>query len=167
MTASPQRRRRATLIGGLTAGISVVLVAVLTVLGATTLAESEAGRDAGAGRSSTSLMLPSTPAALLGVVDDDGVLTGVVVLVLRPDGSGGSIIVIPPTSSAWIGDGDVHPLAETWLELGATEFVLEAEAVTGISFDLVEVVTADRLAALLGPVGTIDVIVPESGDELI
>jgi len=167
MTASPRRRHRATVIGGVTAVISVLLVAVLSVLGATTLADSEAGRDAGAGRSSTSLVLPSTPAALLGVVDGDGVLTGAAVLVLRPDGRGGSVIVIPPTASAWIGDGDVHPLAETWLELGASEFVLEAEALTGISFDLVEVVTADRLAELLGPVGTIEVIVPEAGAEVI
>lgn len=167
MTASPRRRRRATVIGAVAAGISVLLVAVLSVLGATTLAESEAGRDAGAGRSSTSLLLPSTPAALLGVVDDAGVLTGVAVLVLRPDGSGGSIIVIPPTSSAWIGDGDVHPLAETWIELGATEFVLEAEALTGISFDLVEVVTAERLTRLLEPLGTIEVIVPEASAEII
>ena len=41
-----------------------------------------------------------TPTALLGVVDDDGRLTSVVVLVLAPNGVGGSIVVLPASADA-------------------------------------------------------------------
>ena len=167
MSASAERRRRATTLGALAALVSFVLLVALGFVGASTLAGSQAGRDAGADRALPQIVLPETPAALLAVLDEDGALTGVVAAVLAPDGIGGSIVVIPPTASTSPSDDDVFPLAETWTELGAEEFVLDVEGLTGVSFDLIEAVTSERLSALLGAIDTVEVIVPSESAEAV
>lgn len=167
MSASAERRRRATTIGALAALLSFVLLVALGFVGASTLAGSQAGRDATADRALPQIILPETPAALMAIVDEDGALTGVVAAVLAPDGVGGSIVVIPPTASTSPTDEDVFPLAETWSELGAEEFVLDVEGLTGVSFDLIEAVTIERLSALLGAIDTVEVIVPSESAEAV
>ena len=107
------------------------------------------------------LRLPVTPTALIGVVDDADVLTSVVALVLAPNGVGGSIVVLPATGDSSLGLGDDRfPLAETYAVRGPEAFALEAEALAGISFDVIEVVDAARLAEIVAPLGELTVDLP-------
>ena len=46
---------------------------------------------------------------------------------------------------------DVYPLDDAWLEGGEDLLRLDVEALTGVGFDLFEVVSADRLVELMGP----------------
>ena len=160
MTASARRRRRNTIVAGVLAVVAALLAVGITAVGASTLVNSRAGRDAAADRLPVAL-LPVTPTALVAVVDDAGRLTTMAVLVLDPSGVGGSIVPLPVSadSSLDIGD-DRFPLDETYEVEGVEVFVGAAEAMTAVSFDVVEIVTADRIEEIVGRFGSIEVELP-------
>ncbi|MGH9134294.1 MAG: hypothetical protein ACRDZZ_10190, partial [Ilumatobacteraceae bacterium] len=76
MTASASRRRRNTTVALVATVVAVVMGLGLTAVGAATLRDSRAGRNATAD-TLPELSLPVTPTALIGVVDDAGALTSV------------------------------------------------------------------------------------------
>jgi hypothetical protein len=160
MTTSAARRRRSTLIG---LGVTVLVVALaagITAVGAATLVNSREGRDASAD-ALPELELPFTPTALLAVVDDAGRLTSLAALVLSPGAIGGSIVSIAAIADSSNGLGDDRfPLAETLELQGPEAFRQQVEAMTAISFDVVEIADAARFAELVGPVGDLDVSMP-------
>ena len=120
MTASATRRRRNTIVALVATVVAVVVAVGLAAVGAATLRDSRAGRHAAAD-TLPELGLPVTPTALVGVVDDEGVLTSVAALVLAPNGVGGSIVVLPATGDSSLGLGDDRfPLAETYTVAGRT-----------------------------------------------
>ena len=172
MTASASRRSRTTLFALIATIVAILLAGGLTALGAATLRDSRAGRRAQAD-TLPELRLPVTPTALVGVVDDADVLTSVVALVLAPNGVGGSVVVLPASGDSSLGLGDDRfPLAETFTVRGPEAFALEAEALAGISFDVVEVVDAARLSEIVAPLGelTVDLpidVVDDDTDELL
>lgn len=136
-------------------------------VGALTLADSQAGRDAGAGRSE--IALPETPTGLMVAVDADGAPASLAVVVLAPDGRGGSLVPIPVSAADAQADlalriQDVLPLLETWEILGPEEFAAQASEVLGVVFDVIEVVDAEGLSALLARFGTIELEVPALTD---
>jgi hypothetical protein len=160
VTASAARRRRRTAIAAVLAGVASLLVIGITAVGATSLANSRAGRDATQGRLEQ-VRVPATPTALVAVTDPSGQLTSMAVLVLAPEGVGGSIVSIPATADSTLNLGDDRfPLAETLEVQGVEAFVLEVEGMAAISFDVVELVTAERLAELVARLGTVEVDLP-------
>lgn len=161
MTASTARRRRSTIVAAVAAVTGLAVIVFATLVGAATLVDSRAGRDVSAGVGTDRLTLPATGTGLLGVVDDDGVLASAVVVVLHPDGAGGSLVVIPPTAdSTFVRAGDVEPLRET-LELdGPDGFLRAVESLTAITFDVAELVDRDRFAALFASAGEVRVEAP-------
>jgi hypothetical protein len=159
VTASASRRTRATVIALVATTVAIVVAGSLTAVGAATLRDSRAGRQAAS--TLPELRLPVTPTALIGVVDDAGVLTSVVALVLAPNGVGGSVVVLPATGDSSLGLGDDRfPLAETYSARGPEAFALEAEALAGISFDVIEVADAARVAEIVAPLGELTVALP-------
>lgn len=160
MTSSPALRRRATSIGASAAVVGLVLVVVLALLGAATLADSRAGRDVTVDPDAR-LALPVTHSGVIGVIDDDGVLTSVVVIVLHPDGVGGSVVVVPPTADhSFLRTGEVFPVREVLADEGPDTFVSVMEAASSITFDTAELVTGDRLVRLFDDVGSVTVDAP-------
>jgi hypothetical protein len=146
-------------------GASVVgLVAVvgLTVAGIGTLADSTAGKEAdGPSEIAPTQRLPYTSTALVGTVDDDGRLTTVVVLTLEPDGTGGSIVALAATADAQSGNtGVLHPIDALLMVEGGDAFRRAAEGLTGLSFDVIEVVDQRRFAQLITPLGDLAVRMP-------
>lgn len=154
MTALPSRRRRDTwLAAGLIVGL-LIIAGVLTLVGARTLADSTLGREVVVFDDSATLRLPHTATAFLGVVGDEGHLTTAAVLVLAPDGTGGSIVSFASVAdSAGNQALDVYPLDDAWIEGGEDLLRLDVEALTGVGFDLFEVVSADRLVEVMAPLG--------------
>jgi hypothetical protein len=160
VTASALRRRRNTLVALVATIVVVVLSLGLTAVGAATLRDSRAGRHATAD-TLPELGLPVTPTALVGVVDETNVVTSVVALVLAPNGVGGSIVVLPASGDSSLGLGDDRfPLAETYTVRGPEAFALDAEALAGISFDVIEMVDTARLADIVEPLGGLTVDLP-------
>jgi hypothetical protein len=160
VTTSARRRRNSTVLALVLGLIALVLSGLAASVGASAIANSRAGRDAAA-RTAPEVTLPFTPTALFAVIDDDGRLTSAAAMVLAPSGVGGSIVPLPATadSSLDLGD-DRYPLAETFALAGPEAFVAEAENLTAISFDVVAVVDANRLTAIVARLGNLDVDLP-------
>lgn len=164
MTAVKQRRTRSTALAFAAAVLGLVAAAVLGVSGVRSLSDSTAGRQAEGQRDARpSQRLPFTSTALVGVIDDDERLTSVAVWILEPNGVGGSIVGLAATADAASGTFDtLSPLAAVFAVGGADEFLAAAERLTGLSFDVVEIVDQPRFAQLVGPLGDLPTLLPVS-----
>lgn len=162
MTAIRQRRTRATVVGLVAAVIGLVAVAVLSFAGLETLADSTAGRRAAdPSPSVASQRLPFTSTALLGVVDVDGRLASLAVAVLEADGTGGSIVQLPVSADPGSGQADtMAPLDAIFTVAGPLAFREAVERLTGLSFDVIEIVDPERLAQLITPLGELEITLP-------
>jgi hypothetical protein len=142
--------------------VGLAAAAVLGVSGVRSLSDSTAGREAEGARIETPTQrLPFTSTALVGVIDEDGRLTSVAVWVLQPNGVGGSIATIAATADAASGTFDtLSPLAAVYAVGGPEEFVAAAERLTGLSFDVVEVLDQRRFAQIVSPLGDLPMLLP-------
>lgn len=163
MTASAQLRRRYTQQAAVAVGVSFVLAIVLAIVGARTLASSTIGSEAGGDQGETVIALPETTTAFIGVVDDDGTLQSAALIVLDPSGVGGAVVPFEAAADISAGRADgVMPLRDALGADDATFFALDAESLTGLTFDVVEIVTASELADLLGGAGAVSLDIPTS-----
>ena len=162
MTALAGRRRLFTVRAAALVASSIMLALVLTVVGVRTLATSTIGAEVTSG-GPTSLRLPFTSTAVIGIVDDEGVLRSAAMLALDPDGVGGSVVSIDASADvASNRSTEVMPLSDGLATGGIDVFRLDAESITGATFDLVSVLTVDDLATLLDPIGAVTVDLPVS-----
>jgi hypothetical protein len=162
VSAIRSRRRRGTWIALTGAVVAVIAAAALTLVGVSTLADSRVGRVAeGQGDDLPTQRLPYTPTALVGTVDDTGRLTTAVVLAIEPDGTGGSIVQLAASADANSGNtGVLMPLNAVLAVDGPDAFRFEAEVLTGVAFDVVELVDEARFAQLISPLGDLEVNMP-------
>jgi hypothetical protein len=141
--------------------LALIAAIALSLVGISTLADSKAGQLASEGADLPVQRLPYTPTALLGTVDEDGRLTTVAVLTIEPDGTGGSIVEIAASADANSGNAGVLTPLNAVLEVqGPDVFALETEVLTGVSFDVVELVDQARFAQLVAPLGDLPVNMP-------
>lgn len=162
MTAIPQRRRRATVVGLVAAVVAIVGVVGLGIAGVQTLADSTAGRQADdQDRPVVAERLPFTATALLGVVDDDGRLASLAIAVLERDGTGGSLVQVPVAADPSSGnDPELAPLDAVLAVAGPIAFREAVERLTGVSFDVIEIADPDRFAQLITPLGDMEIELP-------
>lgn len=159
MTAFAARRRRSLRVASGAAIAAIVATGLLTFVGARTLWTSTGGSTVDAGPSE--LDFPRTPTALIAGLDGGGALASLAVVVDRPDGAGGSVVVAPVSIDASVGQGDERlPVAETASLSGIETVESEASIALGLSFDVVEMADAARLTELLGPFGLVEVTLP-------
>ena len=163
MTASAELRRRYTQRVALAVGVTFVLAVLLAVVGARTLASSTIGSEAGDERSAVSVALPDTTTAFVGITDEAGALQSAVLIVIDPSGLGG--VIVPFEGAADISSGradSVIPLRDALESAETTFFVLDAESITGLTFDFIEVVSASELNVLLNLEGEVALDLPQS-----
>jgi hypothetical protein len=161
MSAIRSRRRRGTWMALGAAVLALIAAAALSVVGVATLADSRAGQLASEGVDLPVQRLPYTPTALVGTIDEDRRLTTVAVLAIEPDGTGGSIVEIAASADANSGNsGVLEPLNAALAVKGKEAFALDAEVLTGVSFDLSELVDQERFAQLVAPLGDLPVDMP-------
>ena len=165
MTASADRRRRITTFGFIAGAVGVVAVIAVSVLAVVTLRSSEEGQapvldDRG------SMSFPTTPNAVLGVVDDFDRLTSLAVATLGPSGIGGSIVVVPVNADQTNGFGPNRlPISRQPYTPGdedqEAQLVSELEPLLTLTIERVSVVGPEELAVLFEPLGAVDVDLPE------
>lgn len=162
MTASRARRTRSTWIALVATVVALLIAGGLAMAGARTLADSRAGRLADGQRDVLpEQRLPYTPTALIGAVDDDGRLTSVAVAVVEPDGTGGSLVAFAASADASSGTTTaLAPLAAVLEVDGPDAFLGAVETLSSVSFDVVELVDAERFAELVAPLGDLPVSLP-------
>lgn len=165
MTASAQRRRHSTIVGAVAGILVIVAVIAVTVVSYTTLRSSEEGRAPEVDDRDV-VSFPSTPNAVVGVVDDLDRLTSIAVLTLDPSGVGGSIVTIPVNADRTNSFGEERlPISRQPYTPGdeeqADELLSELEPLLTLTIQRARVVGPDGLAELLDPIGTVDVDLPE------
>lgn len=162
MTAIAQRRTRRTKGVAVAAMVLSLLALTLVVVGVTTLWNSQAGETVGVDERPR-VALPSTPNAMLAVTDDEGTLTSLVVLTLLPEGQGGSIVTIPVNADASAGFGlQRRPLDELFDPADPDGLVMSVEEMLSITIERSSVVDPAGLAALLEPIGSVQVVLPDA-----
>jgi hypothetical protein len=161
MSAIRTRRKRGTWLALGATALALIAAVALSIVGISTLADSKAGQLASSGIDLPVQRLPYTPTALVGTLDEDGRLTTVAVLTIEPDGTGGSIVEIAASADANSGNaGELAPLNAVLQVDGPDVFALDAEALTGVSFDVVELVDQERFSQLVAPLGDLPVNMP-------
>lgn len=163
MTVSAELRRQYTQRAALAVGVTLVLAVLLAVVGARTLASSTIGSEAGGDSVDSVVSLPDPTTAFIGVTDESGVLQSAVLVVVDSSGAGG--VIVPFEGAADISSGRADtaiPLRDALETSETTFFALDAESLTGLTFDVIEVVTAERLNELLGLDGEITLDLPQS-----
>ena len=109
---------------------------------------------------------PETPTATVAVVDDDGNLTSLAVVAARPgdedeERRGGTVVPVPISADSSGGFGaERTPLNETVALFGTESLSDEVAVLLGVGIDEVIVLDEDDVAALLAPVGPIEVEFP-------
>jgi hypothetical protein len=141
----------------------LIVTGVLAATAAISLSDSTAGRDATADVVTPAALqrLPWTSTALIGVQDADGALASTVVAVLTPEGRGGTLISISPSADAASGTSKrVRPLGGILAIDGPEAWRAAMEQLTGVRFDVAEVVDQQRFAQLVAPLGDLPIAFP-------
>lgn len=162
MTAIAKRRSRRTIVGAVTAVVLTAAASAMFVVGVVTLSNSQEGEAVGVDTRPREVF-PATPNALLAVTDDAGQLASVAVLTLLPSGVGGSIVTIPVNADSTAGFGvQRRPLNELFDVDRPSDFTVAVEDMLSITIERTAVVDPASLAALLAPVGEIQVVLPDA-----
>lgn len=155
MTAIESRRRRRTtwaLVCGL---VGALMLPSGLVLSANSLLNSTDGDSVDA---SNVLRIPSTPAALLAVVDTGGLLASLQMFALAPGGIGGTVVSIPVNSAAIVAEGEApRRLYDSFLAGGLSALIADVEGLLNVTFATGSVVTASELAPMLASVTSVAV----------
>lgn len=147
MTAIASRRRRRTFAALLSGLVGAMMLPAGLVLAANSLLRSTDGDSVDAEQV---IAVPSTPAALLAVVDANGFVASLQMIALAPGGVGGTIVSIPVGSSAIVASGEPsHRVGDTYLTSGLEGLVTDVEGLLNISFTASAAVTESELATLL------------------
>jgi anionic cell wall polymer biosynthesis LytR-Cps2A-Psr (LCP) family protein len=105
--------------------------------------------------------IPATPVGLLATVDSDNALTTITLLVLRPDGAGGSAVTVPVTVDTTLGYGDERiPFTAVYASGGIDELKSAVENTMAITIDLWQAATPTETEALLANLPEIQVNLP-------
>ncbi|CAB4885641.1 unannotated protein [freshwater metagenome] len=159
MTALASRRRRRTVAAGL-AGVLVLGAApVVGYFGWDVLRNSRAGTEA---VTLPEVGFPSTPTAMLAVVDSQQVVTALAVLVLAPGtGKGGTLVSIPTntTSAQAFGDANI-PVSESMIYGGADGLLSDVESISSITLSMNAIADEAQIAKLLAPAGSLSTTLP-------
>ena len=164
MTVSRHRRRMTTTRAVVASLVGLVIAVGLGAAGYVAIANTTDGEVVGGG--ATEVTFPATPTATLAIVDDDGDLASLAVLAVRPDddsdeGRGGTVVPIPISADSSGGFGTERtPLNETVELFGAESLADEVPVLLGVGVDQLAVLDQDELAALLAPIGPIEVNLP-------
>jgi hypothetical protein len=142
-------RTRTAIVMATAVGVALAL-ALLGVLAARTIANSREGR--AVAPDLPVRRLPSTPAAVLVALGDDGTPASFAVLSIAADGSGGTVVVLPTATAAFL-DGAANPvrLDGAFASGGLDGQVRGVEGVLGISATASAGLDESGLAALFEP----------------
>lgn len=155
MTAIESRRRRRTtwaLVCGL---VGALMLPSGLVLAGNSLLNSTDGDSVD---SSDVLRIPSTPAALLAVVDPGGLLASLQMIALAPGGEGGTVVSIPVNSASVVPEGEPsRRLYDTFVVGGIAALTADVEALLNVTFLTSAAVSAEELTPLLSSISSVNV----------
>ncbi len=147
MTAIPSRRHNRTVAAFLCGLLGMVMLPSGLALAANSLLHSTDGDSVD---SKNVMKIPSTPAALLAVVDGNGFVASLQMIALAPGGRGGTIVSIPVGAASVVAAGEApRRLGDAFLLNGIDGLTTDVEGLLNVTFTAKAAVTEVEMAALI------------------
>ena len=147
MTAIPSRRHNRTVAAFLCGLLGMVMLPSGLALAANSLLHSTDGDSVD---SKNVMKIPSTPAALLAVVDGNGFVASLQMIALAPGGRGGTIVSIPVGAASVVAAGEApRRLGDAFLLNGIDGLTTDVEGLLNVTFTAKAAVTEVEMAAML------------------
>lgn len=148
MTAIPSRRHNRTVAAFLCGLLGMVLLPSGLALAANSLLHSTDGDSVD---TKNIIKIPSTPAALLAVVDGNGFVASLQMIALAPGGRGGTIVSIPVGAASVVTSSEApRRLGDAFLLNGLDGLTTDVEGLLNVTFTTKAAVTEAEMAAMLG-----------------
>ena len=146
MTAIPSRRHNRTVAAFLCGLLGMVMLPSGLALAANSLLHSTDGDSVD---TKNIIKIPSTPAALLAVVDGNGFVASLQMIALAPGGRGGTIVSIPVGAASVVAPGEApRRLGDAFLLNGLDGLTSDVEGLLNVTFTAKAAVTEAELAAM-------------------
>ena len=147
MTAIPSRRHNRTVAAFLCGLLGMVMLPSGLALAANSLLHSTDGDSVD---SKNVMKIPSTPAALLAVVDGNGFVASLQMIALAPGGRGGTIVSIPVGAASVVAAGEApRRVGDAFLLNGIDGLTTDVEGLLNVTFTAKAAVTEVEMAAML------------------
>ena len=158
MTAIPSRRHNRTVAAFLCGLLGVVMLPSGLALAANSLLHSTDGDSVD---TKNVITIPSTPAALLAVVDGNGFVASLQMIALAPGGRGGTIVSIP------VGAASVVASSEAPRRLGDAFLLNGLDGLLNVTFTAKAAVTETEMVAMLGADRAVNVEIDRAVNTLL
>lgn len=147
MTAIPSRRHNRTVAAFLCGLLGMVMLPSGLALAANSLLHSTDGDSVD---TKNIIKIPSTPAALLAVVDGNGFVASLQMIALAPGGRGGTIVSIPVGAASVVAAGEApRRLGDAFLLNGLDGLTADVEGLLNVTFTAKAAVTEIEMVTLL------------------
>lgn len=147
MTAIPSRRHNRTVAAFLCGLLGIVMLPSGLALAANSLLHSTDGDSVD---TKNIITIPSTPAALLAVVDGNGFVASLQMIALAPGGRGGTIVSIPVGAASVVAAGEApRRLGDAYLLNGLEGLTTDVEGLLNVTFTSKAAVTEIEMVTLL------------------
>ena len=159
MTAIPARRRRRMIAAVTSSVLTVIALPGGLVLGANSLLNETGGNKV---TSEATAVIPETPVELLVITNARNEVASLALLAVAPGNRGGTIVSLPVGASADVSKGETPRRITDLFATGGLEAVrTDVENLLNITIPLADDLTELELAAVLGPVGSQSVTLPQ------
>lgn len=159
MTAIPVRRRRRLIAAMTSSVLTVIALPGGLVLGANSLLNETGGNKV---TSEATAVIPETPVELLVITNARNEVASLALLAVAPGNRGGTIVSLPVGASADVAKGETPRRITDLFATGGVDAVrTDVENLLNITIPLADDVTELELAAVLGPVGSQSVTLPQ------
>lgn len=147
MTAIPSRRHNRTVAAFLCGLLGMVMLPSGLALAANSLLHSTDGDSVD---TKNVMKIPSTPAALLAVVDGNGFVASLQMIALAPGGRGGTIVSIPVGAASVVAVGEApRRLGDAFLLNGIDGLTTDVEGLLNVTLTAKAAVTEAEMAAMI------------------
>lgn len=159
MTAIPARRRRRLIAAVTSSVLTVVALPSGLVLGANSLLNETGGNKV---TSEATAVIPETPVELLVITNARNEVATLALIAIAPGNHGGTIVSLPAGSSADVAKGVAARRISDLYATGGLEAVrTDVENLLNISIATADDLSEAELAAVLAPVGSQSITLPQ------
>ena len=160
MSAIPARRRRRMIAAVVTSVLTAIALPGGLVIGAADLLNDSGGNSVD---NNATVAIPLTPVEMLAITNSRNEVASLAILAIDPSMRGGTIVSIPVGARADVRDGEApRRIADSYATGGIAALKTDVENLLNVSLEIADVVNAADLAALLAPIGSQPVTLPQA-----
>lgn len=160
MSAIPARRRRRLIAAVVTSVLTAIALPGGLVIGAADLLNDSGGDNV---ENNATVSIPLTPVEMLAVTNSRNELASLAIIAIDPSMRGGTIVSVPVGARADVRDTEApRRIADSYTTGGVAALKTDVENLLNVSLEIADVVNAADLGALLAPIGSQPVSLPQA-----